>query len=242
MVRIIICDDNECMASQLASRVEKIMCEYGCATKIHAYSSREEIGLPILKSCDIALLDIEFACKNYSGIDIAKELRKYRPDAVIIFATNFISYAVQGYEVGAFRYLLKDEMEDKLALYLKDAIARLTNSREVIKIQTNGELIDIPLREILYIESQKHLVIIHALKNGKTIKQYRYYSSMAKLSEELNPLGFLRIHKSFIVNMRHIIKLQCHEAILSRGIVLKVSEKTYAQAKETYLLWKGRMK
>ena len=59
------------------------------------------------------------------------------------------------------------------------------------------------------------------------------------LEHQLEPKGFLRIHKSYLVNMRHLKKFQCREAVLSNGTVLRVGEKTYADKKKKYLLWKG---
>ncbi len=70
----------------------------------------EEISTQILSSADIAFLDVDYSGKNYNGMDIARKLRSLRKDTVIIFVTNFIEYAPEGYEVQAFRYILKREI------------------------------------------------------------------------------------------------------------------------------------
>ena len=85
--------------------------------------------------------------------------------AVIIFVTNYIEYAPEGYEVQAFRYSLKCDIFDKLDSYLQLAIIKLHSSREKFKIQVNGEIIDIPVENILYIESQLHTVTIIVQKD-----------------------------------------------------------------------------
>jgi DNA-binding LytR/AlgR family response regulator len=51
--------------------------------------------------------------------------------------------------------------------------------------------------------------------------------------------GFLRIHKSYLVNMAHIRKFRSRECLLSDGTALAVSEKYYSQQKQKFLLWKG---
>ena len=71
-------------------------------------------------------------------------------------------------------------------------------------------------------------------------KTYRFYSSLANLEEHLATQGFLRIQKSYLVNMRRITKYQCNEARLDNGQTLRVSEKNYSENKKQYLLWKGR--
>jgi DNA-binding LytR/AlgR family response regulator len=72
------------------------------------------------------------------------------------------------------------------------------------------------------------------------VKTYKFYSSLASLEEQLADRGFLRIQKSYLVNMRHLRKLQCAQAVLDNGTVLPVSEKTYGEQRQKYLLWKGR--
>ena len=69
--------------------------------------------------------------------------------------------------------------------------------------------------------------------------QYSCYSSLPSFEKKLHPLGFLRIQKSYLVNMRHIKKLQCSEVILENGLTLPVSGKNYSEIKRAYLLWKG---
>ena len=236
MVRIILCDDQAEFLERLRADVESALSAAGIGAKIHSYSSLEQIGPPILAGCDIAFLDIDFGGKRYTGLDIARKLREVRPDAVIIFVTNYIEYAPEGYEVNAFRYVLKSEIHSKLPGYLTEALGWLQAERETIKIQISGELIDIPLSEILYMESRQHTVVIHT---GK--KEYCCYNALSALEAQLEPRGFLRVHKSYLVNMAHLNKYQCHEAVLSDGTSLRVSSRSYGEQKKKYLLWKGRM-
>lgn len=241
-MRVLICDDDISFLTKLQTQMQAFFYKLDITAKIHAYSSWEEIGEPLLSSYDIAILDIDFSQKKYNGIDIARKLRDARSDAVIIFLSNYIEYAPEGYEVQAFRYILKSDLERKLEPCLTLALARLQTSRETIKLQINGELIDIPLCNILYFEIQQHTVIAHVEKesNNKMDKQYRFYSSLTTLEKQLTPHGFLRIQKSYLVNMEKLKKFQCQEAVLTNGTTLPVSSKNYAQQKEKYLLWKGR--
>ena len=238
LVRVIICDDDSVFLEALHKKVEESLKELGMPAKIHAYSSMDQIILPILSSCDIAFLDIDLSQPKYNGFDIARKLRKVRNDAVIIFVTNYIEYAPEGYEIQAFRYLLKKNYQVKIQEYIKEAVTYLENSRQTLKIKVNGEIIDLALKSILYIESQLRTVIIHAQKE-KGQKQYSCYAAISDLERQLEPQGFLRIHKSYLVNMQHLKKYQCHEAILSDGTNLRVSTRNYAEQKKKYLFWKG---
>lgn len=241
MLRILICDDSEVFASQLKAAVEASMKKRGLKVKIHEFHSAEEIGTEILSSCDIAFLDIDFKGKNYNGIDIARRLRSLDNDAVIVFISNYIEYAPAGYEVQAFRYILKDEMPHKLDASVDQIVSHLQTERSSVKIQSNGELIDLPVLKILFIESKGHTLEINILPEGKMgAKKYSCYSTLAKMEADLKEIGFLRIHKSYLVNMRHIKTLNCNELSLVDGTQLRVSSKNYSECKKRYLLWRGQ--
>lgn len=241
MLRVLICDDDSEMLRKLKDEVENIFHSLETKVKIHVFSDASQISDQILSSCDIALLDIDFEHKSYNGMDVARRLRGVRKDAVIIFVTNFIEYAPEGYEVQAFRYILKKDLETDLRGYILQALEHLQSTKETLKIQVNGEIIDLLLDNTLYFEVQQHNVTVYVQKDpsGKHIKAYSFYASLSELEQRLEPQGFLRIHKSYLVNMKHLMKFQCREAMLDNGTILRVGEKSYAEKKKQYLLWKG---
>lgn len=231
MIRIVLCDDDPRFLEGLREQVENAL---DCTMKLHCFTAMEQIPDSILSGCDIALLDGDFAGKRYSGIDIARRLRTYRPDAVILFVTNYIEYAPEGYEVNAFRYLLKSAVPEKLPGYLRDAVAEVYSGRASLKLQISGEWMDVALAEILYIESNRHTVTVNTLR-----RNYTYYNSLTALEERLSDRGFLRIHKSVLVNMAHLRKFHSQGAVLSDGTIVRVSEQNYRENKNRFLLWKG---
>ena len=131
-----------------------------------------------LAGYDIAILDIDMG--DFSGIDLAWRLRKEKPGIVIIFLTNFIQYAPEGFEVQAFRYLLKTNMQERLVSYFEDAVKEVVRKKQIITISVNSELIDIPVNHILYLESNLRIVIMHLIHDERT--EYRFYGNMTDLS------------------------------------------------------------
>lgn len=241
MIRIVLCDDSAPFLETLSIEIRQILRRNRIEGAIYSYEYTEDIPSYLLSNCDVFFLDIDFNEKQYTGIDLAKRIRKLRPDAVIVFVTNYIEYAPEGYEVQAFRYLLKSNIHSKLEQCLLQTISRLQTERETMQINISGEILSIPIADILYIESQGHLALVHVLKKGnQALKVYRFYSSLANLEKQMAPQGFLRTQKSFLVNMRRIKKYQCNGAQLDNGQTLRVSEKNYAEQKRQYLLWKGR--
>lgn len=239
MLSILICDDDISMIDKICTVTENILRNADKKAKIYTFTDAATISDQILVCCDIALLDIDFEEADYNGMDVARRLRSLRSDTVIIFVTNFIEYAPEGYEVQAFRYILKRDVQADLNTILPLALKQL--NKETLSIQVNGEIIKILLEDILYLEVQQHnvTVVTTKLTPERKPKEYIFYATLSELEERLAPLGFLRIHKSYLVNMKHLKKFQCREAMLDNGITLRVGEKSYAENKQKYLLWKG---
>lgn len=239
MLSILICDDDLEMVGTMHSIVESVLQESDKKARIRSFTDASRISDQLLSGCDIALLDVDFERAGYNGMDVARRLRTMRSDAVIIFVTNFIEYAPEGYEVQAFRYVLKRDIDSDLKPNLLLALKNL--NRETLPIQVNGEIINLILDDILYLEVRQHNVtaVMRQQTPEKEQMEYSFYASLSELDQRLEPLGFLRIHKSYLVNMKYIKKFQCREALLIGGIALRVGEKSYAENKQKYLLWKG---
>ena len=237
MLQVVICDDDIAILDTMKASVEKILFESDIRAKVLAFSDAARISNQILSGCDIAFLDIDFENKAYNGMDMARKIRALRKDTIIIFVTNFIEYAPEGYEVQAFRYILKRDLDTDLKPILLLALKQL--NKESLVIQVNGEVIKLKLDDILYLEVQQHSVTTFVQKSSRPQQKYTFYASLSDIEAQLEPKGFLRIHKSYLVNMKHLKKFQCREATLDNGIQLRVGEKSYAEKKQVYLLWKG---
>ena len=241
MIQIVLCDDNQDFLTSLRTNIRTVLDAHGIDAILHIFENAESIPEHILASADIFFLDIDFGGKEYTGIDIARNIRQFQRDSIIVFVTNYIEYAPEGYEVQAFRYCLKNEINLKLEQYLLQTISKLNSGKETMQINISGETISVALADILYIESQGHAAVIHALKPGsQTDKTYKFSATLTSLEERLGERGFLRIQKSYLANMRRMKRFGCSEAVFDNGAVLPVSEKNYAQQKKQYLLWKGR--
>lgn len=232
-IKIILCDDDPVFLKTLRSEVERTFSRLNMKATICAFNSPTDILLEQLAVCDMAFLDIDFESEDCNGIDIARTLRQVNSHALIFFVTNYIDYAPAGYEVQAFRYILKRDMGEVLERYILQAMEQLADAQEYLRLRDSDHIIDIPLDQIIYLEVMDHSVSIHA---GE---QYTLGATLTSLENQLEPHGFLRIHKSYLVNMAHIRKFRSRECLLADGTAIAVSEKNYSQQKQKYLLWKG---
>lgn len=233
-IHVLICDDNRESMDRTQRKVESVFTKLNSQGAYDMYDSCDAVVEESLKNCDIALLDVDFEGQNLNGIGLARKLRQVNKRAVIMFITNFIEYAPEGYEVQAFRYILKRDLDIVLGRYLMEALELMSDTDDCLRLEYHGQLLELPFDSVLYLEVLGHSVSI--VTDGET---YTLSASLSSFEQQLENHGFLRVHKSFLVNMRHIKKFQCRELTLHNGTVIRVSEKSYAEQKRKYLLWKG---
>lgn len=233
-IRVVLCDDDPAFLQALRAEINRAFAKMNMNVTITASNRVADITDAQFADCDMAFLDIDFEEEDYNGIDIARRLRLVNSRALVFFVTNFIDYAPAGYEVQAFRYILKRDIGEVLERYILQAMEQFAQGQELLRLQVRDETLDILLDEIAYLEVMGHSVSIHS--NGCS---YELSATLSGLEDRLASHGFLRVHKSYLVNMAHIRKFRSRECLLADGTALSVSEKNYAQQKQKYLLWKG---
>lgn len=232
--RILICDDDPAFLDAVDRQVRCFFEKRSITPSISRFTSPMTIPEAALEACDLAFFDIDFDMDDTNGIDAARRLRQVNSRALIFFVTNYIDYAPAGYEVQAFRYVLKRDMAQVLERYLLQAMDQFAERQESLRLQGRDGAVELPLEQITYIEVMDHSASVHTRDAA-----YGLNTTLSSLENGLREHGFLRIHKSFLVNMRHIRKFRSRECLLSEGTVLAVSEKNYSQQKQRFLLWKG---
>lgn len=235
-MKFLICDDDDLMLKELSLLIKNSPENKCYSNKIIEITNPTDVN--IADEYDVAFLDIDMP--QMSGIDLARKIHEQWPNTVIIFITNYVQYAPDGYEVGAFRYLMKNQITEKLIDYLDLAIKERTKRLRVITIQINGERINVPVSNILYMESSARIITMHLIENVRPM--YQFYGNMSDLAQKFEILGFLRVHKSYLVNMKYIEIFQCKRLEIKGGILIPSSERKYSELKQRYLTWEAENK
>lgn len=225
-MNVLVCDDDQQIVDSIIEELKKKSEETHVALRFYGFSQPSQIDLSL--PYDIALLDIDMGETN--GIELARKLRAENGNIVIIFITNFIQYAPEGFEVQAFRYLLKADFSAKLDSYFDSAVQEVLQRKQLVTISINSEIIDVPVNDILYLESHRRIIVMHLLDEKRPA--YQFYGNITELSEKIEPLGFLRIQKSYLVNMHYVEIFQYNKVQLRGGLCLAPSEKNYNELKQ----------
>lgn len=181
------------------------------------------------KSFEILLLDIEMG--KMDGITLAKQLRERKENAQIVFITGYPDYVSQGYDVEALHYLMKPVQEEKMFSVLDRAAANLTKKRNVLLFTKDGSICRLPADEIMYVEVFSHSV---SIVTGSGCVEIR--KTLGQLEEELGE-GFIRCHRSFLVNLRFVAQILKNELVLDNGQALPVARRAQQTVHEAFVSW-----
>lgn len=193
---------------------------------------------------DVVILDIQMPKLN--GFEVLELLEE---PPIIIFSTAYDEYALKAFEVHALDYLLKPYTLERLREafeHVEEIIAR-KNSQQVRKVlsevkkseaplerilvKEGSKVIVIPVNDIVYIEAQDDYAAIHT-ETKTHLKQQR----MAELEELLDSSKFIRIHRSYILNVDHLARIELYAkdsrvAILKNGTKIPISRTGYEKLK-----------
>ncbi len=233
-IKIVLCDDDPAFLEELGRELLRIFAKLNIRVKLAVFHGPGEISEDALRACDMAFLDIDYESDDCNGIDIARQLREINRKCLLFFVTNFIDYAPAGFEVHAFRYILKRDRDEVLERYILQAMETVAEGQEFLRLWDQDLVVDVPLHQIEYLEVKDHYVSIHAGENA-----YILSSTLSNMEAALAPHGFLRVHNSYLVNMALIRKFRSRECLMVSGTALAVGEKSYSVQKQKYLQWKG---
>ena len=196
-VRFAVVDDDAAAARQLAGYVRLFCRERGFEGETCVFTDGERFLQEAAGRADIVFFDIEMPAPD--GLAAAAALRERDQEAVIIFVTSYEQYAIRGYTVNAYRYLVKPVAYTALCEALEKPVARVVDRcRRFLNARSEGGLVRIPLDSIVFIETiQSHRTLLHA-KDGDCLLSM----SLRELEAALDPASFARCHTSFIVNLR----------------------------------------
>jgi len=242
-IRALIIDD-ESLARDLLrhylSKDERVELVGECSNGFEGVLAIQELNP------DLVFLDIQMP--KITGFEML-ELISNPP--VIIFSTAYDQFAIRAFESNAIDYLLKPYPFERLVVALNKAVEKLKSKTALPEI---GKLIEthdeetemlnrvvvksgrkiqvIPVESIYYIESQDDFVMIYCAE-GHFMKQ----KTMKFFEQHLDEQQFVRIHRSYLLNLLHISEIQQYEkeswiVVTKQGAKLKVSKAGYTNLKE----------
>lgn len=228
-MRIAICDDEKVHLEHTKNALEEAYKSLDLLVDVYSDSKAFLERIP-KQNYDLVILDIEMPGMN--GIETARRLRAYSDKTAIVFLTSHVEYAIEGYEVNALRYMTKPASAEKLSEVITYLVEQKKKSKRLF-IRDVEDTVAVNVSDILYMEAQNQNIRIVTQEES-----YRNRYNLADYEQELAVFGFFRIHRSYLVNLAHVMRISGREAYMPDGICLPVSrtrEKQFREALYQYV-------
>ena len=222
MIKCIAIDDEPLALKQLAGYIQK--------TPFLELAGKFENALqaiPFIQENEIDLMFVDINMPDLSGMDFVKSLNN---PPKVIFTTAYSEYAIEGFKVDAVDYLLKpisytdflkaaQKAKDRFFSQITEA-EKIDSDEKFLFIKSEYKILRINLSDIKYVEGMREYVRIF-VENQKPIMTL---ISMKKLVDQLPEKDFMRVHRSFIVNLNKITTVERNRIIFDEDIYIPVSE------------------
>lgn len=238
-MKIVICDDSMKDLISLEGLLEKYKQLNPTADfQVEKFSNSSALYKKIQTKelADIYILDILMS--HTTGIDLGNAIRKSNSKNAIIYITSSDDFALDAFHIHAVRYLLKPVQEHLFfeALDYAFSYTEMTKS-PMYPIKTKNGLLSVSCSSIEYIENASRMLNVH-LTDGSMITSIFIRKSFEKeLGELIYNRCFLQVHKSFLINLNYVKKLDGNNIIMNSGANIPVSKKNTANVKRQYLLF-----
>lgn len=229
-LNIAICDDEQRYITKVKEDLIALQSYENEFTFFEFKTGRELILDFTAGKYAVIILDIQM--KGLNGVETARFLRDIDEKVIIIFLTSYEKFAVQGYEVRAFRYILKNQPRSIYMKQLSDAVHEYYRNTRYVIATADGSTKEekLPTDDIIYIEVFSHKLLIHA-KKGKFFTK----GTLSEIETQFADLLFARLDKSSIVNIINIDYIRKNEIILINGETLFASRNHIKNIKQCFM-------
>lgn len=195
---IVIVEDNADDAALLRDFLARYGSENGTDFAVRTFDNGVDFLSDYTCDADIIFLDIQMPYLN--GVNVAKRLRGSDNSAVVIFYSNMVQYAIDGYSLEVFDFLVKTPSYPEFAKKMQRALRRAdANSDKYILIRESDAVVRAAVGDVYLVEKERNYLVYRT--RGR---DYRERNNLGAVEKELESLGFAKCRSGCMVNLRHV--------------------------------------
>lgn len=218
MLNIAVVDDERENRERLCGFINRYAQENNLPLVVTDFADGAQIAEPYQGGFDIIFLDIEMPMLG--GMTAAERIRAADPDVVLVFVTNLAQYAIRGYEVEAFDFVLKPVEYYPFSVKLGRAVRRVQSRRgKQLALQTPDGLHMVDSEQVLYLETHDRMLHYHTADAVYSVR-----GSLQKAEQELAGHHFARCNQCYLVNLKYVSGAD-NEFVTVAGEKLEISRR-----------------
>lgn len=230
-IKIAIVEDDPREVELMQSYFDRFTAVENTPFRINRFPSAEAFLSGYKPVYDIVFMDIQLMALN--GMEAAIRLREIDQNVMLVFVTNMAQFAVKGYEVRAFDFIVKPLTYPVFAMKLKRMLTELNVKREQeLMIPVANELIRVSTSSIKFIEVSGHKLIFHTTDRNITT-----YASLKSVETNLDSRVFARCNSGYLVNLKYVRAVKDYTVIVDEDAlpISRPKRKAFVQALGDYL-------
>ncbi|WP_420217676.1 LytR/AlgR family response regulator transcription factor [Lacrimispora sp. AGF001] len=233
MMKLVILDSNTTDRNQLIVSLERYFQNRLINFSLSEFSFHQKMFERVNFQCEkLPCCFINLSESEQNGLEIGLKIREMNRDSIIFFTSTSPQYAAEAYKMQADGYFLKPIQTKELEASLDKSLKNINYIYKKIQIRSDYMTLNIPLKDIIYIEVFNKTCIIYTRQ--KTITSS---ISLSELEERLKKEGFIRCHKSYLVNMNFIEEYNNFGFFLTTKQFIPISKRERLKHRETHLNW-----
>ncbi len=227
-----ICDDDVGVLSVVSGAIVSNFAKHNINAVVELFSRAKDLEAR-MRDFDFELLFLDIDMPGMDGISFAKKLRERNSRTQIIFVSNREDKVFDALRTNPGGFIRKSRFLEDVSAVVNQWIKNFPREeRAKLVVQSREKTVTVPIDSIFYIESQDKVQYLHAPNLPEPVEMRR---SMQELENALLPMGFLRIHKGYLVNYKFIRRLESTEAVLINGERVPMSRRRVQEIRNQYL-------
>lgn len=216
MIKVALCDDDLKILDDLSLKIAAAFENIKCEIDLYQTDSPFEL-LDHLKSTAVDVLFLDIDMPEISGMDIAQNLPDSGMQTLLVFVTSHDALVYKSFKYHPFGFIRKAYFEEEISAVVSSAVDEIRKNSDTFSFKANDGFYIVKLTDILYFESESNYIHVHTAD-----QIYRFRGTLSSIEKELVPKGFIRTHKGFLVNQKHIYSIKSDDIVLSDKEVLPI--------------------
>lgn len=232
MLRVALCDDETIILPYLSEQISSVFERFEIETEITSYSSSLELkrSLSEKNKYDIFFLDIDM--KEMDGFKLASFIEERFEDSILIFISSKEEYVFSSFRHRPFSFIRKEKLKSDLEITIYDLQKKINiNKRPSTICLTDEQNRNYKFRtqDVIYIQAQDKYIYIK-----KTFGEQLIRSSLSAAEKSLQNTCFMRVHKSYLINLHMVYAIFYNKVVLDDGTTLPVGRSKVQLLKQRF--------